>query len=210
MADVHFWLMFLLAAIALNVAPGPDLLYVLSRATQQGKRVGIASVAGVCTGAMVHVTAAAVGLSAILVSSALAFSVVKYAGAAYLLYLAYKAFRSGGFTLDMAGLKVPEISAFQAFKQGVLIDIFNPKAAIFFMAFLPQFVRPDAGPVPLQLFGLGMLVIAVAFIVEGTYALLADRLASRLRKSRRFSLWLDRTIGVIFASIGIKLALSSQ
>lgn len=157
-----------------------------------------------------HVTAAAVGLSAILVSSALAFSVVKYAGAAYLLYLAYKAFRSGGFTLDMAGLKVPEISAFQAFKQGVLIDIFNPKAAIFFMAFLPQFVRPDAGPVPLQLFGLGMLVIAVAFIVEGTYALLADRLASRLRKSRRFSLWLDRTIGVIFASIGIKLALSSQ
>lgn len=214
MSDFSFWVLFLTTAIALNIAPGPDLLYILTKTIRSGKKVGLASALGVCSGALFHVFAASIGLSAILVSSALVFSVVKYVGAAYLLYLAYQAFKSSGFELnvdDQVKEKEKEKeTAFQAFKEGVLIDILNPKVAIFFMAFLPQFVRDDAGPVSFQLLYLGLMVIAVAIVVEAAYVLVADKISNRVRNSQRFSIWLDRTVGVIYAGLGIKLATSTN
>lgn len=209
MIDLTFWLPFLLASIALNIAPGPDLLYILTKTIRHGKKVGFASAVGVCTGALFHVFIASLGLSAILVSSSLAFSFVKYIGAAYLLYLAFQAFRSSGYDFQIDVLTEKPESVFQAFKQGVLIDILNPKVAIFFMAFLPQFLREDAGSVSVQLFYLGLIVIVVAIIVEVLYVLATDKISAKLRSSKRFSIWLDRTVGVVFAGLGIKLATSS-
>ncbi len=210
MIDLTFWLPFLLASIALNIAPGPDLLYILTKTIRHGKKVGFASAVGVCTGALFHVFIASLGLSAILVSSSLAFSLVKYIGAAYLLYLAFQAFRSSGYDFQIDVLTEKPESVFQAFKQGVLIDILNPKVAIFFMAFLPQFLREDAGSVSVQLFYLGLIVIVVAIIVEVLYVLATDKISAKLRSSKRFSIWLDRTVGVVFAGLGIKLATSSM
>lgn len=122
---------FFSAALALNLAPGPDFIYILSRTIAQGAKIGIASSLGVCAGAFVHVVAAALGLSAILATSALAFSVVKYIGAAYLVYLGIQALRSKGMNLNTSTMETPDVSTWQAFKQGMLVDILNPKVAIF-------------------------------------------------------------------------------
>lgn len=209
--DLGYWMIFLGAALALNLSPGPDLIYVLSRTLAQGKKAGLASAAGVCTGAMVHVMAAAFGLSAILATSAMAFTVVKYAGAAYLLYLGVQALRSGGAAQALR-TPAPEAAAsgWQAFRQGVLIDVLNPKVALFFMAFLPQFVRPGHGATSVQLVVLGALVILVAIAVEAALVLAADRTAGFFRENPRASVWLDRVFGTVLIGLGIRLALSSQ
>ena len=207
MSDFNFWLLFLATAFALNIAPGPDLLYILTKTIRNGKKVGLASALGVCTGALFHVFAAALGLSVILVSSAFAFSLVKYIGAAYLFYLAYQALRSTGFELNAESSNQRKETAFESFKQGVIIDILNPKVALFFMAFLPQFVREDSGPVSFQLIYLGLLVIAVAMVVETAYILAADKISERVRSSKRLSIWLDRIVGAMFLTLGIKLAI---
>ncbi len=210
MADSTFWWMFFTAALLLNLAPGPDLLFVLSRTLSGGRRVGLAAACGVCSGALVHVSAAALGLSAILATSALAFSLVKYVGAAYLLYLGFQALRSAGDGLPQELARAPRCSAWQAYRQGILVDILNPKAAIFFMAFLPQFVRPDQGAVALQLFGLGLLVVLVAIMVEGGFVLLAARASSALRASPRVGRWLDRALGSVLIGLGIRLGLAER
>ncbi len=210
MSDLHFWLLFFSTALALNIAPGPDLLYILTKTIANGKKVGIASALGVCTGALFHVAAASLGLSAILVSSALAFSIVKFIGVGYLLYLAYQSFRSAGTSLNITSIDQPKESPWKAFKQGVLVDILNPKVAIFFMAFLPQFIRNDHGAVPIQLLYLGLLVIAVAIIVEISYVLLASKLTKKVRSSKRVSVLLDRAVGAVFVALGLKLAISSS
>jgi threonine/homoserine/homoserine lactone efflux protein len=210
MHDLHFWILFLSAAALLNISPGPDLLYVLTQTASGGKKIGFASSLGVCTGALFHVCAAAVGLSAILVSSVVAFSIVKYIGAAYLFYLALQSFKSTGFELKAKKTRQPETSALQAFKQGILIDILNPKAAIFFMAFLPQFIREDAGAVPFQLFYLGVIVITVGIVVEAIYVLASDQLLRKLRNNTKFSIWLNRSVGAVFAGLGIKLVVATH
>lgn len=210
MFDFSYWLVFFSAALALNLAPGPDLIYILSRTIAQGRSIGIASSLGVCSGALVHVIAAALGLSAILAASATAFSVVKYVGAAYLLYLGIQSFRSAGASLDVEKSDAPAVSPWQAFRQGMLVDILNPKVAIFFMAFLPQFVRPEIGHTSGQLLGLGTLVIFVAIVVEVIFVLAAAQITGILRNNRRFSVWLDRLLGSILISLGLRLALSEQ
>jgi RhtB (resistance to homoserine/threonine) family protein len=209
-SDLNFWLLFFSTALALNIAPGPDLLYILTKTIANGKRVGIASALGVCTGALFHVALASLGLSAILVSSAIAFSIVKYIGVGYLLYLAYQSFRSTGTSLNITSDGEPKESAWKAFKQGVLVDILNPKVAIFFMAFLPQFIRDGYGTAPIQLLYLGLLVIAVAVVVEVTYVLLAFRLTKKIRSSKRVSVLLDRVVGTVFVALGLKLAVSTS
>lgn len=209
MSDYSFWLLFFSTALALNIAPGPDLLYILTKTVANGKKVGVASALGVCTGALVHVFAAAVGLSAVLASSALAFTVVKYIGAGYLLYLAWQSFSSAGSLLNIESQTVPKETAMAAFKQGVMVDILNPKVAIFFMAFLPQFVREGYGEVPFQLMYLGLLIIVVAIIVEVIYVLAASILTQKLRSSQRFSLWLERFVGTVFVVLGVKLVADS-
>lgn len=207
MIDATYWLVFLTAAVALNVSPGPDLVYVLSRTITQGKRVGLASAAGVCTGAFVHVVAAAFGLSAILATSAIAFNLVKYAGAAYLIYLGVKALRTAGKNFTLRAAPTPRVSAAVAFRQGVLIDVLNPKVAVFFMAFLPQFVRPEAGSVTIQLLFLGSLVIAVAIIIESAFVLAAVKTTGFFRTHPKASVWLDRMMGSVLIALGIRLAL---
>lgn len=206
-------MVFFSAALALNLSPGPDLLYVFSRTLSGGRRIGIISACGVCSGALVHVVFAALGISAILATSALAFTVVKYVGAAYLLYLLYlgfQALRSAGAGGTLMPKAVPQATAWKAYRQGVLVDLLNPKAAIFFMAFLPQFVRPEHGAVPLQLLVLGVLVVVVAIVVECALVLLAARATTALRSNPAVSQWLDRALGSILIGLGIRLGLSER
>jgi len=210
MFDYGYWLLFLSAAFALSISPGPDVVYILTKTISSGKKIGIASSLGVCTGALFHLVLASIGISAILVTSAYAFMFIKYIGASYLLYLAFKSFKSAGTNLQISGLKKEKESIWKAFKQGVLIDVLNPKVAIFFMAFLPQFVREGHGSVSTQLFYLGFLVICVGIVVEAIYVLLASKLTHKLRNSKRFSVWLDRLVGTIFVTLGLKLATTTN
>ncbi|MCQ4257568.1 LysE family translocator [Stutzerimonas stutzeri] len=210
MSDPAFWLVFFSAALALNLSPGPDLLFILSRTLSGGRRVGIASAFGVCSGALVHVAGAALGISAILATSALAFAVVKYVGAAYLLYLGIQTLRSAGAPSSIDVQTAPRVSPWKAYRQGILVDILNPKAAIFFMAFLPQFIRPDQGAVATQLLVLGVLVVLVAIVVECAMVLLAARASSALRGNRRLGQWLDRLIGSVLIGLGVRLGLADR
>ena len=210
MESTSYWLLFLSAAVAINISPGPDMIYILSKTITQGRKIGIASSLGVCSGALVHVCAAALGLSAILATSALAFSAVKYVGAAYLVYLGIQALRSKGVTFDVPVKKSVAISGWKAFRQGALVDILNPKVAIFFMAFLPQFVRPELGHDAAQIFGLGVVVILIAVIVEAFIVLTAAQTTNFFRKNRRFSVWLDRVLGSVLIGLGIRLALTEN
>ena len=205
--DTSYWLLFLSAAIAINISPGPDLIYILSKTIAQGRKIGIASSLGVCTGALVHVFAAALGLSVILSTSAVAFSVVKYAGAAYLIYLGIKSLLSKGTSFDLPNKKEKEMTTWAAFRQGALIDVLNPKVAIFFMAFLPQFVRPELGHDSLQMIGLGFIVILVAIVVEFTIVFTAAKTTAFFRRNRRASVWLDRALGSILIALAVRLAL---
>lgn len=209
MTDLNYWLVFFTAAVVLNVSPGPDLIYILSRTIAQGTKVGLASAAGVCSGAVVHVLAAAFGLSALLAASAAAFAVVKYVGAGYLLYLGVQALRSSGSTFDLTTAQAaPTVTPWLAYRQGVLVDVLNPKAAIFFMAFLPQFVRPSHGAASAQLVVLGLLVILVAIVIESLFVLAAARSTRFFRANPRASAYLDRALGTILVSLGIRLALT--
>jgi RhtB (resistance to homoserine/threonine) family protein len=210
MDELTYWLVFLTTALALNLSPGPDLMYVLSRTVTQGTRVGLAAAAGVSTGALVHVAAAAFGLSALLATSAAAFTAVKYIGAAYLFYLGVQALRSKGLTFATAQHPNTAMKPWLAFRQGILVDVLNPKVAIFFMAFLPQFVRPGHGSTPAQLLELGLLVILVALAVDTSFVLVAAQATGYFRRHPRASIWLDRLLGSLFMSLGLRLALAEQ
>lgn len=211
MSELNYWLVFVCAAVMLTISPGPDLLYILSRTIAQGRRIGAASSAGVCTGSIVHVLGAAFGLSAILAASALAFGIVKYVGALYLFYLGIQALRSHGSATAFAeGTETPRVTAWQAFRQGMLIDALNPKAAIFFLAFLPQFVRPQHGNTAVQLVTLGLLVILIAFPIELLFVQAAAQTTRFFRRSPKATVWLDRALGGIFISLGLRLALLQQ
>lgn len=210
MFDPLYWLAFFSAAIALTVSPGPDILYVLSRTVAQGRKIGLASVAGVGTGALIHAFGAAVGLSAILATSAAAFTVVKFVGAGYLIYLGIKALRSAGAAVEPDARALLRVTAWQAFRQGVLIDVLNPKVAIFFMAFLPQFLRPQFGSEGLQLAGLGGLIVMVGVITDTCFVLAAARATAFFRGSPRASVWLNRTLGTVLVALGLRLAMSEH
>ncbi len=207
MESSSYWILFFSAAFAINISPGPDLIYILSKTIAQGRKIGFASSLGVCSGALVHVFAAALGLSAILATSAIAFSIVKYVGAAYLIYLGIQALRSNGATFDKFEKNGSETTAWKAFKQGALIDILNPKVAIFFMAFLPQFIRPEMGSNAVQMLVLGFLVILVAIVVEFSIVLTAAQTTNFFRNNRICAVWLDRLLGTVLVGLGIRLAL---
>jgi len=200
-------MVFLGASILLNLSPGPDTLYVLTRTLAQGRRIGFLSSFGVCTGALFHVAAAALGLSIVLATSAVAFSVVKFAGAAYLAFLGIRMLLSReGLAVDPVRPAVPA-SGWKVFRQGILIDVLNPKAALFFMAFLPQFVVPGTGHATAQFFALGLIVIAIALIWEAILVVFATLLTARLRANRAVSRWLNRVLGGVFVALGLRLAL---
>ena len=162
---------FVGAALILLVTPGPAVLYIIARSVDQGRRAGLVSVLSIETGNLCHVLAAALGLSAILLSSALAFTVVKYLGAAYLVYLGLRRLLTRGQAY--ADAMVQHQSLRRIYSQGVLVAILNPKTALFFLAFLPQFVDASRGPVTVQLLMLGCLFVLMAVVTDGLYALLA-------------------------------------
>ncbi|MBE0584934.1 MAG: LysE family translocator, partial [Desulfofustis sp.] len=178
-----------------------------SRTIAQGRKIGIASSLGVCSGSLVHIFAAAFGLSAILATSAMAFSTVKYVGAAYLIYLGIKALRSKRISLDNSVKSQGYSTFWKAFRQGALIDILNPKVAIFFMAFLPQFVRPELGHAPAQIIILGFLVNLIGMVIESVLVLTAARTTIFFRNNSQFSTLLDRILGSMLIYLGIRLAL---
>jgi len=203
------WTAFLSAAILLNLSPGPDIAFILGQTAKGGSRAGFAAMFGIWTGAFMHVVMAAVGLSAVLATSAVAFSVVKWAGAAYLIWLGIKALRSkGGSFINDSGPRYSVTS--QIFWQGTLVAALNPKVAIFFLAFLPQFVVEGAGPVWAQLFLHGSLIIVVAAFIEPPLVIAGARLAGALRNNRRIGMWLDRGLGALFVTLGIRLAMSEK
>ena len=210
MDTLSYWLVFLSAALAINISPGPDLIYIVSRTIAQGRRIGLASSLGVCTGALVHIFAAALGLSAILTTSAMAFAVVKYIGAAYLFYLGIQTLRSKGISFDVKVKQENRTSVWKAFRQGVMVDVLNPKVAVFFMAFLPQFIRPELGHTSAQIIFLGLLVNMMGVAVESMVVLTAARTTGFFRSKPRVSVWLDRILGSVLIGLGLRLAFTND
>jgi threonine/homoserine/homoserine lactone efflux protein len=201
------FLCFLGASVALTIAPGPDNLFVLTQGIARGRKAAVVTALGMCSGISVHTTAAAFGISALFYSSAVAFNLVKYAGAAYLLYLAWRAMQErSAVRLSKADERPP----MSLFKRGFIMNVLNPKVAMFFLAFLPQFVSPNADYFPLQMLLLGVIFMAQAVIIFTLIGLfsggIGDFLLARPAIARRFD-WL--TAGV-FASLGIRLALAER
>ena len=207
------WTTFLSAAVLLNLAPGPDFAFILGQTLRGGKRAGFAAMFGIWGGAMVHVGMAAAGLSAVLMTSATAFAIVKWVGVAYLVWLGVAALRSDGRAY-LTEADTEDASARQShwaiFRQGVFTDILNPKVALFFLAFLPQFVVEGAGSVPAQIFLHGTLIIVTAALVEPPLILMGDRLGTALRRSRTLGKWMERSLGAIFIGLGLRLALEKR
>jgi threonine/homoserine/homoserine lactone efflux protein len=205
---VHDLWLFVLSALLLNITPGPDTLYIVGRSSSQGLRAGALAALGIGAGALVHVSAAALGLSAILAASATAFTVVKYVGAAYLLYVGVGLIRSSGRAQSAAAAgEGRELSMRGVFLQGFLTNVLNPKVALFFLAFLPQFVASDAPSKPLA-----FLLLGVIFDFNGTIwnllvAWFAARL-SRLAPGVAFKAWFNRCVGCLFIGVGIRLVLT--
>lgn len=200
------WLTFLSAAVLLEIVPGPDMAFILGHTVRHGRRGGFAAMLGVWTGAMLHIALTVVGLAAILASSPAAFALIKWMGAAYLVWLGLRSLLSPSSDSEQTQ-KTPSQPAWMAiFRQGVLVDVLNPKSALFFLAFIPQFVVAGAGPVPLQLLLHGLLLIGVAAVVEPAYILLTAVAAARFRLSAGASRWLDRGLGALFIGLGLRLA----
>jgi threonine/homoserine/homoserine lactone efflux protein len=198
--STSLWL-FSLAALALLVIPGPAVLYVVVQSAEHGRRVGLASVAGIHVGTLVHVTAATAGLSALIVASALAFSVVKYAGAAYLVYLGVR--RLLGRDTALAVDRGRE-SLRRAFARGTVVNVLNPKTALFFLAFLPQFVDADRGAVWSQALVLGLVFVGLGFVSDSLYALAAGSAANLLRRRRGLMRYGS---GLVYIGLGATAAL---
>jgi len=204
---VH-WITFLTAAVLLNLSPGPDIAFILSQTARHGRKSGFAAMFGIWTGAFAHVVMAALGLSAILATSAVAFSIVKWVGAAYLIWLGLKALLSK--SASFIASENQEINVRAIYRQGMMVSALNPKAAIFFLAFLPQFVVAGAGPMSAQLFLHGCLIILVAALIEPPLVLAGSRIAFALRNNRKIGLWMDKSLGALFIMLGIRLASSDR
>lgn len=194
MIDLTAYLLFLGASLVLLLTPGPAVLYIVARSVEQGRLGGIVSVAGVGLGNLAHVIAAAVGVSAIIAASALAFSVLKYLGAAYLIWLGIKTLRTRvtPITLQVEGKPLARL-----FTEGAIVAALNPKTALFFLAFLPQFIDPARGSAALQTLVLGAVFFAVAFVLDVLYVLAAGAVGRKLKGARTHTV-----AGVIYLALG--------
>ncbi len=197
--------LFIVSGLILNITPGADVLYILGRSSTQGFRGGSIAALGIGAGCIVHVVAASVGLSAIIAASATAFTIIKFTGAAYLVYIGITMFLKNKATVSEVQT-MPTTKLSTIFWQGFLTNALNPKVAIFFLAFLPQFISPNAENKSLALLFLGIL-----FNINGTLwnlfvAWASSRVASQLRRSEIITKWLNRTIGALFVYFGVKIA----
>jgi len=208
MAIEHFWV-FALAALLLNLTPGNDMLYVAARSTSQGIKAGIISSLGIMAGCMVHILAAVIGLSAIIAQSALAFNIIKYVGAAYLVYLGIRSIISRKKTFEVKN-KMQQQSYTRIFWQGVLTNVLNPKVALFFLAFLPQFINIESKHTALQILFLGTWFNVGGTLVNIVVAILFGKIGTWLSQSPRFIQWQERITGAMLIALGIKVALSKK
>ena len=208
MIDPATYLTYLVVVLGLFLIPGPAVLLVLARSVSGGRRIGIATGFGVACGDLVHTVMATVGLSAILMTSALAFEIIKYAGVAYLIYLGVRSFfeQSGPIAVGRVSL----ISAQQAFHQAVLAEILNPKTALFFLAFLPQFVTPNQGSTLTQLAIFGLTFVVMSAIFTSVLACAAGGLSGWVNRHPRIGRWQGKVIGTIYLSLGLRLALQQR
>ncbi len=206
---IEHYFVFLSAGMLLNLAPGPDTFYILARSGAEGRAVGVASALGIAGGSVVHTMAAALGLSVLLATSPLAFDLVRYAGAAYLVFLGVRMLLAKASAVG-ADANRRGRGAVAAFRQGMLTNVLNPKVALFFLAFLPQFIAPAAAHAKL-----GFVVLGLSFVATGlawclVLALAGAAIGTWLRTRPRFGAWLDRLCGAVFVGLGIRLALQQR
>ncbi|MEF2232403.1 MAG: LysE family translocator [Pseudodesulfovibrio sp.] len=209
MFGIHDLALFILSGLLLNITPGQDVAYIVSTGAARGWKAGALAALGVSTGCLVHVSAAALGLSAILATSVTAFTVVKFAGAAYLVWIGIAMWRENNGNGRGDGAKAQK-SMRSVYSKGFLTNALNPKVALFFLAFLPQFVAADSAQKPLAL-----LVLGVIFTVNGTfvnlaYAFAAARAAALFNGGGRYKTWIKRAAGTVFLGMGVRLAMADR
>lgn len=199
---------FFATALFLAVVPGPDNVFVLTQSALRGKRAGLWVVLGLCSGLLVHTGAVALGVAALFERSRLAFDLLKYAGAAYLLYLAWQSLRAPAMRIDEGA--DARGNAGKLYLRGIVMNLTNPKVSIFFLAFLPQFVDQQAGSVTAQMLALGATFIVATALVFGALALSAGALGHRFARSQRAQRWMNRAAAAVFAGLAAKLATSQR
>ncbi len=203
------FLLFAFASLMLNITPGADMLYVATRSTSQGVKAGIVSALGIAAGCLVHLVAAVVGLSAIIAGSAVAFSTIKIAGAVYLFYLGYKSFFSRKNIFEIKE-ETANVSLASVFWQGALTNVFNPKVALFFLAFLPQFIHPEKGNTASQIILLGTWFDFSGTVVNILVAWVFGTMGNWLSGKSWFIKWQNKVTGIILIALGIRVAISSR
>lgn len=208
MMDLSHVLSFLTVSILLTLAPGPDILFVIAQSMSNGRKAGIWTALGLASGVIVHTLAAALGITAVLYSSAFAFQLMKYAGAAYLLYLAYQALREGKSSLTAAA--VSKQSGFKLYRIGILMNVLNPKVSLFFLAFLPQFITPGTGDEPFQMMVLGVVFMLQAVALFSLVAVCAGLFGSKLLGKPHLGKYVNYGKALLYAAIGIRLVLSEK
>lgn len=197
---------FFLASVALALAPGPDNIFVLTQSALNGQGTGLLVTLGLCTGLLAHTAAVALGIAVIFQTSELAFIVLKSIGAAYLLYLAWQAFRAT--TIDTADGDKDKLSSRHLYQRGIIMNITNPKVSVFFLAFLPQFANPAEGKLTLQIISLGFVFMLATLLVFGSIALLAGLLGPWLKRSVKIQRNLNWCAGAVFTALAIRLAIT--
>ncbi|MBA3320775.1 MAG: LysE family translocator [Pyrinomonadaceae bacterium] len=206
MVDWSVMILFITAALVLVFIPGPNSLYIVARSMNQGRGAGIISSLGVQVGTLFHVAAAAFGVSALLLSSALAFNAVKYAGAAYLIYLGIKTLLSNENLVQTEAVKEDSLS--RVFYQGFVVQLLNPKTALFFFSFLPQFVNVERGAVPMQILFFGAVLVVLGFFSDTIYAVLAGSIGGLLRENLKFLRLQRYFAGSVYIGLGAATALT--
>ena len=211
MISLETLLLFMGASTLLALAPGPDVIFVITQGITKGAKAAIATTLGLTSGVLVHTTAAALGISVIFQTSAIAFDIVKYLGAAYLFYLAYQAFkhRNDLVIIDEKGERKTQ-SMKKLYIKGFFMNVLNPKVAIFFLAFLPQFVSAGSGSVSFQMIQLGSAFMIVTLIVFSLAGILANKASEALMKKPTFAKTVNILSSIVFISLGLKLALSQR
>ena len=208
MIDPKILLMFFSTSILLALSPGPDNLFVLTQAAQQGRKAGLLVTLGLCTGLIFHTAAVTFGMAALFSTSATAFSLLKFTGAGYLIYLAVLSFRAG--TVTDSVVIADRLSMFALYRRGIIMNITNPKVSIFFLAFLPQFANPNKGSLSAQFLLLGGIFIIATIIVFSAISILAGFFGEHFRKSAFVQKVLNRAAAGIFAGLALKLALAQR
>lgn len=208
MFEISRLVVFILASIGLLLIPGPAVLFIIARSMHQGRKAGVVSVLGLEVGSLMQVVAAAAGITAIVLSSALAFNIVKYLGAAYLIYMGIRKLRERDDITDVAQFQPASLP--QLFFQGIMVNMLNPKTALFFLAFLPQFIDPAKGNVALQTAILGLIFVGLGTATDSGYALLAGTIGQWLRRSARLLKGQRYFAGTMFIGLGLSAALTTQ